>query len=187
MERGGVEDALQVVQHAGLVDIAELGGIQDGVVEAHLFGEALRHEAFAASGRAVQQDAVDCRQLVQLGFLGILQGKDNLLAKLFLELVAACHLVEAVAGAFLESDARGVLRDGFGRGIACLLGFLLPLPVVGSHLLHQGVEEVGGGAEPVDGPQRQGFLQDFFQEVGDMDVGGVEHKFSLSCLFDSGF
>ena len=177
---GGIKHPLKVVKHTLLINMAHLHALDDGVVKPQLFGEALKDETLAASGRAIEQHSIDGRQFVQLGFLRVLQGEEHLLAQLFLELVATRHIVEAASRAFLEGDDWGfvVLLLLF---LLLSIGFALfhLLRQFGHHLLHQVLCKLSRRAETVFGVLGHGLHQDGFHVIGQLHLIGFQDEILL--------
>ena len=137
---------MQVIDHVGLIDVAELRGFQDGIVESQFLSKTLRHQTLSTSGRAVQQDAVDGKELVFLCLFRVLQPEDHFFAKLFLETVATSHLIETIARTFLEHDTHvsfwDLLRDL--TGIFRLVFFISALSHFRRQTFQQGIEQLFG-------------------------------------------
>ena len=163
--------------------MTHLGASDNGVIEAQLLGKATQHQALAASRRTIEQHAIDGRQLVHFGFFGVLQSKKHFLAQLFLQLIATCHIVEATARAFPNSNGRSaiVLTLSFGLRIGFIL--LYAFRQFGHHLLKQSLGKLGGRSETVVGSFGQSFLQDDFHIIGQLHLLRFQNEVLHSCLF----
>ena len=191
LQLGSIENALQMVEHALLVDMAQFDTFDDGVIETQFLCKALKHKAFTASRRAIKQHTVDGRQLIEFRFFGVLHGKQHLLAQLFLQVVATRHVVEAIARAFLYGDDRCIgSRSGsiVGQIVEIRWHLILTFGRISQlrhQLLHQCLAKFGSRRETIVGFLGQSLQQNGLHIVGNLDLIGFQDKFLFSSLFDS--
>ena len=181
LDFSGVKHTLEVVEHTFLIDMTHLHAFDDGIVEAQFLRKALKDKALTAAWRAIEQHAIDGRQFVFLCLFRVLQSKEHLLTKLFLQFVTSRHIVEAVARALFEGDDWACidLTLLFSlRGVR--FGFFHPLCQFWHHLFNQVLRKLTCRTETVFGLLCQGFQKDGLHIIGQLHLFGFQNELLLS-------